>query len=195
MERLTRRMCGGWGLVKGCEINTPVGMRRIVERLAAYENTGLEPEEIQQETLAPIDPYEGLKRKYIVRKSDTGEIVNGCFVLRPDKDSAAVAALRAYSAATDNEALAADIIKWVGAAGATGRLVVLPCLKGDVLWSYYNYPAKGVYSFTVTDVSALNGAVLLNTDRCGVIPGEAVGVTVFPTREEAVEALNAGDRA
>lgn len=46
MERLTRRMCGGWGLIEGCEINTPGGMRRIVERLAAYENTGLAPEEI-----------------------------------------------------------------------------------------------------------------------------------------------------
>lgn len=43
MERLTRRMCGGWGLVEGCEINTTRGMRSIVERLAAYENTGLEP--------------------------------------------------------------------------------------------------------------------------------------------------------
>ena len=67
-----------------------------------------------KENLALIDPYEGLKSKYIVQKSDTGETVDGCFVLRPDKDSAAVVALRAYARATDNEALAADIIKWVG---------------------------------------------------------------------------------
>lgn len=44
MDRLTRRMCGGWGLVEGCEINTPAGMRQIVERLAAYENAGITPE-------------------------------------------------------------------------------------------------------------------------------------------------------
>lgn len=44
MDRLTRRMCGGWGLVEGCELNTPGGMRRVVERLAAYENTGMTPE-------------------------------------------------------------------------------------------------------------------------------------------------------
>ena len=48
MERLTRRMCGGWGLVEGCEINTTKGMRRIVERLAAYENTELSPEEVEK---------------------------------------------------------------------------------------------------------------------------------------------------
>lgn len=48
MERLTRRMCGRWGVVEGCELNTLNGMRRIVDRLAAYENTGLSPEEIQQ---------------------------------------------------------------------------------------------------------------------------------------------------
>lgn len=65
-------------------------------------------------TLAPIDPYDGLKRKYIVLKSDTGEAVENSFVLRPDKDPAAVEALRAYAAATQNKTLAADIINWVG---------------------------------------------------------------------------------
>ena len=44
MDRLTRRMCGGWGLVEGCELNTPAGMRQVVERLAAYENTCMTPE-------------------------------------------------------------------------------------------------------------------------------------------------------
>ena len=38
-----------------------------------------------------------------------------CFVLCPAKDPAAVAALRAYAATTDNAELAADIINWVGA--------------------------------------------------------------------------------
>lgn len=41
---LTRRMCGGWGLVEGCELNNPAGMRQVVERLAAYENSGMTPE-------------------------------------------------------------------------------------------------------------------------------------------------------
>ncbi len=46
MNRLTRRMCGGWGLAEGRELNSIQGKRAVVERLAAYEETGLEPEEI-----------------------------------------------------------------------------------------------------------------------------------------------------
>lgn len=64
--------------------------------------------------LTPIDPYNGLKRKYIVVKADTGEDVPDCFVLRPTKDPAAVEALRAYAMATDNKTLADDIYCWVG---------------------------------------------------------------------------------
>lgn len=58
---------------------------------------------------------DGLRGKYMVIKADTGELVKNCFVLRPDRDPAAVTALRAYAEATDNETLAADIINWVGA--------------------------------------------------------------------------------
>lgn len=64
--------------------------------------------------LHPIDSYKGLKAKYLVFKADTGERVDNCFILRPDKDPAAVAALRAYAAATDNGVLAEDIYNWVG---------------------------------------------------------------------------------
>lgn len=64
--------------------------------------------------LAPMDSYKGLKRKFLVFRSDTGEMIENCFVLRPGKDPAAVAALRAYAEATDNDTLAADIISWVG---------------------------------------------------------------------------------
>ena len=46
MERLTRRMCGGWGVMPGYELNTPKGMKAVVDRLAAYEETGLTPEEV-----------------------------------------------------------------------------------------------------------------------------------------------------
>lgn len=63
--------------------------------------------------LAPQDKYSGLKRKYVVLKSDSGEPVEGCFVLRPDKDKAAIAALLAYANATDNQVLAKDIRGWV----------------------------------------------------------------------------------
>lgn len=72
-----------------------------------------------------------------------------------------------------------------------GRVVVLPCKVGDELWTFYNYPDEQVCSFTVTDISTLNGRTMLNTSRCGVIDARDVGKTVFLTREEAVEALEA----
>lgn len=49
----------------------------------------------------------GLYAKYEVRKD--GESVKDCFVLEPDDDRAARAALKAYAAATENEELAADL--------------------------------------------------------------------------------------
>ena len=67
-----------------------------------------------EEFLHPVDAYKGLKAKYLVFKADTGERVGNCFVLRPDKDPAAVEAIRAYARATDNETLAEDIYNWVG---------------------------------------------------------------------------------
>ena len=67
-----------------------------------------------EEFLHPVDAYKGLKAKYLVFKADTGERVENCFVLRPDKDPASVEALRAYASETDNETLAKDIYNWVG---------------------------------------------------------------------------------
>lgn len=57
---------------------------------------------------------DGLKVKYNVFKVSDGSIVNNCFVLRPDKDSAARYALQSYAEVTDNEQLATDIYAWVG---------------------------------------------------------------------------------
>ena len=70
-----------------------------------------------------------------------------------------------------------------------GRLVMLPCKVGDELWTFCSHPVEQVYSFTVTDISTLNGRTMLNTSRCGVIDARDVGKTVFLTREEAEKAL------
>lgn len=72
-----------------------------------------------------------------------------------------------------------------------GRVVVLPCKVGDGLWTFCSHPVEQVYSFTVTDISTLNGRTMLNTSRCGVIDARDVGETVFLTREEAEKALEA----
>lgn len=68
-------------------------------------------------TLTPPNEAEraGLYGKYTVYKNKDGSLVTDCFILRPAKDPAAVVALRAYAATTDNAELAADIINWVGA--------------------------------------------------------------------------------
>lgn len=70
-----------------------------------------------------------------------------------------------------------------------GRVVVLPCRQGDELWTYCNHPVKRVYSFTVSDVSTLNGRTVLNTLGLSTIRPEDIGKTVFLTREEAEKAL------
>lgn len=70
-----------------------------------------------------------------------------------------------------------------------GRMVVLPCRQGDELWTYCNHPVKRVYSFTVSDVSTLNGRTVLNTLGLGTIRPEDIGKTVFRTREEAEKKL------
>lgn len=56
---------------------------------------------------------EGLKVKYIVTKIEDGSVVENCFVLRPQIDEAARAALYAYAATTKNLMLAADIRAWL----------------------------------------------------------------------------------
>jgi hypothetical protein len=70
-----------------------------------------------------------------------------------------------------------------------GRVVVPPCRQGDELWTYCNYPVKRVYSFTVSDVSTLNGRTVLNTLGLGTIRPEDIGKTVFLTHEEAARAM------
>lgn len=85
-----------------------------------------------------------------------------------------------------------DVVKL----GKAGRLMVLPCKPGDMLWTFCTYPVEQVYSFqvcsfTATDIRTPNGRVMMNTSRCGVIDARAVGKTVFLTREEAEKALEA----
>ena len=87
--------------------------------------------------------------------------------------------------------VAAERLRELAEADKAGRLVVLPCKVGDGLWTFCSYPVEQVYSFTVTDISTLNGRTMLNTSRCGVIDARDVGKTVFLTREEAEKALEA----
>lgn len=83
----------------------------------------------------------------------------------------------------------ADRLRELAEADKDGRVVVQPCKQGDELWTYCNHPVKRVYSFTVSDVSTLNGRTVLNTLGIGTIRPEDIGKTVFLTREEAERAM------
>lgn len=57
--------------------------------------------------------FKGLYDKYLVVRKDSGETVDGCFVLRPVTDTAARVALATYAEATHNPRLAKDVRKWL----------------------------------------------------------------------------------
>ncbi|MFT9848498.1 hypothetical protein [Aneurinibacillus sp. REN35] len=69
---------------------------------------------------------QGLHVKYNVTKADTGELIGNCFVLRPDRDPAAVVALMMYAAATENKELSQDILNWLQGMGQE-RLLYTQC--------------------------------------------------------------------
>ena len=150
MERLT--FDGNFCDISQCrELPCPHGgsctQREVWEKLRAYEDTGLTPEEVND-------------------------------VMAKAKLASAFG-------------VAAERLRELAEADKAGRLVVLPCKVGDGLWTFCSYPVEQVYSFTVTDISTLNGRTMLNTSRCGVIDARDVGKTVFLTREEAEKALEA----
>ena len=133
-----------------CPYNDACSARKVWERLKAYEDTGLTPEEFHA---------------YWVFLED---------MIGEQKVSEALDRFR-------------QLVK----ADKDGRVVVLPCKVGDGLWTFCSHPVEQVYSFTVTDISTLNGRTMLNTSRCGVIDARDVGKTVFLSREEAEKTLEA----
>ena len=137
----------------GCKINDCPFETAVCERLAAYEDTGLMPEEVLP------------------------------------KDKADEIALKLMRLADLESLCSYDHLRELAEADKERRVVVLPCRQGDELWTYCNHPVKRVYSFTVSDVSTLNGRTVLNTLGLGTIRPEDIGKTVFLSREEAEKAL------
>lgn len=115
----------------------------------------------------------------------TGLTPEGVEALKLSMMGKAVAEIKEF------DGLPIDRQKELAEADEEGRVVVLPCKPGDGLWTFCSHPVEQVYSFTVTDISTLNGRTMLNTSRCGVIDARDVGKTVFRTHEEAKKALEA----
>jgi hypothetical protein len=136
----------------GCKIKDCPFEIAVCERLAAYEDTGREPEEVT--ALEKLFDY----------------------ALKESKTLMEQLALLHH-------------IRELAEADKDGRVVMLPCRQGDELWTYCDHPIKRVYSFTVSDVSTMNGRTVLNTLGLGTIRPEDIGKTVFFTREEAERAM------
>lgn len=126
-----------------------------------YESATLTP---------PNEPRAGLYGKYTVYKNKDGSLVTDCFILRPAKDPAAVAALRAYAAATDNAELAADIINWVGAEPNEWVSVEerLPEVGQEVLVYWRNTSQKAEH-FELTHYDGDHWFLLDNTERPWIV--------------------------
>ena len=140
-----------------CPYDTACSQKQVWERLKAYEDTGLTPEEIK----APLT-------------EDT--MIN----------------LAAQALGVEPSRL-----RELALADKDGRVVVLPCKVGDILWITGSirrlYSAK-VRTFFIGHPSGVRwgdndgGIQMIRTTECDV-PMRDFGRTVFLTREEAEKAL------
>nr|DAH75048.1 MAG TPA: hypothetical protein [Caudoviricetes sp.] len=129
-------------------------------RLAAYEDTGLEPESVEALKLSMMG--------------------------------------KAISEITEFDGLPIDRLRELAEADKDGRLVVLPCKVGDTVWitgSVRRLYSEKVRTFFCGNPSygrgmADNTVQMIRTTGCD-IPIHEFGKTVFLTREEAEEALEA----
>ena len=186
MERVTHIDKDGW-YINGANVATvfhsgtgEIRMRgKDIDRLAAYEDAGLEPEKIEQ-----------LKGEVFGLKVDKQELEQVKRERRIIPKGYALVKLKLLEELDNFRELGPiDRLRKLKQADDEGRCVVLPCKRDDVLWTFHTYPSKRVYSFHVTDLSTLNGRTMLNTDIMGVVDSRDVGKTVFLTRKEAEAAL------
>lgn len=130
------------------------GFNRVTEalnRLAAYEDTGLEPEEVE-----------------------------ACNVALMGKSLAEIKEI---------EGISIDRMKDMAKAEAEGRLLVLPCKVGDMV---YYVTTAGIYKAKAVEFRYNKSGVRVYCERkfMGLIGFEGIyGKTVFLTREDAEKAL------
>lgn len=80
----------------------------------------------------------GIYNKYTVIDNKTGQPVDGAvFVLKPDKDPAALKSLETYASATDNTKLSEDIMMWIDQIQGDTQTVSFE-VKGDLVISPAN---------------------------------------------------------
>lgn len=142
MERLTYFKDGYWRVnFSGVQYQAD-----FVDRLAAYEDTGLYPESVEALKLSMMG--------------------------------------KAISEITEFDGLPIDRLRELAEADKGGRVVVLPCKVGDVLYAAESAPVIPLHVMEVAIYLALEGEDDGDYERISNI-----GKTVFLTRAEAEKAL------
>lgn len=167
MERLTEKHYLGTDHYMKCSGSCNVDMDcidcpsfdRLVERLAAYEDTGLEPESVEALKLSMMG--------------------------------------KAILEITEFEGLPIDRLRELAEADKDGRVEVLPCKVGDRLYEVTGRKTISVYEVRAIRVELFGLFIewdivegFVWQSLAGINTGE-IGKTVFLTREEAKEALEA----
>ena len=188
MERLTEKHYLGTDHYMKCSGNCNVDMDCIdcpsfdclVERLAAYEDTGLTPEEINDLASVREIPPEA---EYAINKHADS------IIERLDK----------LLAQTDDDVRLRELAE----ADKDGRVVVLPCKVGDTLWVTGRDNVPREMELEAPDIRTVcTDEDNLCMSTCNRKPdgfcayrlrndGADIGKTVFLTREEAEKALEA----
>lgn len=181
MERLTKRP----KVIVNGEAAIPLdtsrrGLVAILNRLAAYEDTGLEPEEVDQIRRAA---------KHMMFET-VGDFARYAIANFEELES--------YRAIGPS-----DLLRVLVKADQDGRLVVLPCKIGDMLYRKGRYGGQfQVYEFCIDSMYIVRGDIsifanpIYNEKPCTSYTcfyARAIGKTVFLTREEAEAALDGGN--
>lgn len=135
---------------------------QVLNRLAAYEDTGLTPEEIQQ----AVDLFKDWRNADIPKELKSWVErctwhVRKCEELRRELDE--------YKKAE-----------------AEGRLLILPCKVGDTVYQHDNVR---IYQSIITSIIITDSRLLYHTTSVG-FDETAIGGSIFLTRAEAEAALN-----
>lgn len=163
-----------------CPYNGACSQRKVWERLKAYEDTGLTPEEINDlASVREISP----EAEYAINKHADN------IIERLDK----------LLHQTDDDARLRDLAE----ADKDGRLVVLPCKVGEKLWVTGRDNVPREMALEPPDIRTVcTDEDNLCMSTCNRRPdgycayrlrndGTSIGKTVFLTREEAEAALEA----
>lgn len=163
-----------------CPYNGACSQRKVWERLKAYEDTGLTPEEINDlASVREISP----EAEYAINKHADN------IIERLDK----------LLHQTDDDARLRDLAE----ADKDGRLVVLPCKVGEKLWVIGRDNVPREMELEPPDIRTVcTDEDNLCMSTCNRRPdgycayrlrndGTSIGKTVFLTREEAEAALEA----